>query len=108
MGEEVWDFAFALDKDVDEILSEILVTIVVKRSSQTLVADTGGATDAVHVLGDTTIHLAWEVVVDDVLDVLDIPTTSRDAGSDEDGCTTSAESAARQGQYELSCSSRRQ
>lgn len=94
MGEELWNLAVALDEDVDEILSNVLVAVVVERGRKTLVADTSSASDAVDVLRDAAVRGAWQVVVDDVTNVLDVPTTSRDTGGDEDGSTTSAEGTA--------------
>lgn len=97
--EEIGDFAVTLDQNVDEILCKILIAVVVERGGQALVADAGGATDAVDVLSDAAIHLAGKVVVDDMLDILDVPTTRRDAGGDEDRSTTGAEGATGSGQY---------
>ena len=83
--------AVAFHKDVDEVLAEILVTLVVERRGQTLMSDTGSTTNTMDVLLDTTIHLGWKVVVNYVLDVLDVPTASGDSRGDKDGCAADAE-----------------
>lgn len=95
MVEEVWNLAAALNQDVDESLSKILIAVGVEGEGSALVADTTSAADAVNVLGDATVVLLGEVEVDDMLDVLDVPTTAGDVGSNQDGATASAESAAR-------------
>jgi hypothetical protein len=49
----------------------------------------------VDVLGNTIVLSGWQVVVDDVLDVGDIETTSSNAGSDQDGTATGTEGSTR-------------
>jgi hypothetical protein len=83
----------SLDQNLAEVPAEIFVTVVVEGSSLALVTDTRGTADTVDVLGDAIVLSGWQIVVDDVLDVGDIKTTSSDASSDQDGATTGAEGA---------------
>jgi len=91
--EEVGNVLLRLNENLAEVLADILVAVVVEGGGLTGVADTRGATDAVDVLGDAVVLSRRQVVVDDVLDVGDIETTSGHASSDEDGAATGAEGA---------------
>jgi len=82
--EEVRDLLLGLEKDVDKSRGDVLVALVVERSSMTLVADTTSTSDAVDVLRDAAILHSGQVVVDDVVDLRDIDTAAKDVGGDED------------------------
>ena len=93
MLKEIWYSAVALHEDVDQILSHIFIALVVEGSGETLMPNTSGTADAVDVLLDAPIHRGWQVVVDDMLQTIDIPPTSGDAGRDENWTAASAESS---------------
>jgi hypothetical protein len=91
--EELRNLLLGLDQDLAEVFTEIFVAVVEERGSLACVADTRGATDAVDVLGDAVVLSRGQIVVDDVLDVGNIETTSSNTGSDQDGAATSTEGA---------------
>ena len=80
VAEEVWDRAVALDEHVDKVLGDVLVAIIVEGGGEALMADTSRAADAMHIFADAAIGAGWQVVVDDVLDIFNIPASRRDAG----------------------------
>ena len=82
VAEEVWDRAVALDEHVDKVLGNVLVAIIVEGGGEALMADASSAADAMHVFADATIRAGWQIVVDDVLDIFDVPASRRDACGD--------------------------
>jgi hypothetical protein len=90
---EVGNVLLGLDQDLAEVFAQVLIAVVVEGGGLTLVANTRGPTDAMHILGDATVLGGWEIVVDDMLDIGDIETTSSDTGSYKNGATASSERA---------------
>lgn len=82
-----------LEKDFDKIFSNVLVAVVVESARCALVSNARSPADAVNVFSDTVVLGRRKVVVDDMLDVRDIETTSSNASSNEDGATGGAEGA---------------
>ena len=49
---EVWHLLLRLQKDLDKVSADVIVTVVVEGSGLTLVTDTSSATNAMNVLGN--------------------------------------------------------
>lgn len=90
---EVRDLLLGLDENLDQIFRNVFVAVIVERGGLAFVADTRSATDTVNVLRNAVMLSGREVVVDDVLDVSDIKTTSSHTSSDQYGAAGSTEGA---------------
>lgn len=87
---EVRNLLLRLKEDLDEVSTDVLVTVVVEGSGLTFVANAGGATNTVYVLGDAIVLGRRKVIVDDVLHVGDVKTTGGNTSSDGDRAPRSA------------------
>lgn len=101
VGEKVWDFTLALHENIDELLGDIFVAVVVERRGKALMSDASSATDAVDVLSNAAVHAGWEIEVDNVHNIFDVPTASRDTCSNKNGSTTSTEVAPMRSQVSI-------
>ncbi|TFB02208.1 hypothetical protein CCMA1212_005838 [Trichoderma ghanense] len=72
---------------VDELADDATVAAVEESGGDTSVSGTTGTTNAVHVV----VNVGGKVIVDDVGDVGNIETTSRDSGGNQDGAASVAE-----------------
>jgi len=84
--EECWDLLVSFLEKLEEIANDTTVATVEESGGNTSVSGTTGTTDTV----DVVVDVGGEIVVDNVLDVGDIETTSGDSGGDEDraACVT--------------------
>jgi hypothetical protein len=90
---EVGNLLLGLNQNLDQVLADVLVTIIVEGGSLALIADTRGAADAVNILGDPIMLSRGQIVVDDVLDVGDIEAARRNTSRDKDGAPSRTEGA---------------
>ena len=67
--EKIRNWLLALEQDLDEILSEILIAIVVERRRLALVSNTSGTANSMDVLGDAVVLRGRKFEINDMLDV---------------------------------------
>jgi hypothetical protein len=111
---KLWQVLTGLQQDLDEIVEHWFIAVIDKGGGETLVANACGTTweilvmkvrkraelhtNTVDVLVHAVVLDVWAVIVDDVHDVTDVETTSRDTSSDHDGRLASAECTPGNGQ----------
>src|SRR5208282_2712330 len=71
-----------------DIRANNFIAGIVKTCGKTTITDSAGTTDAM----DIFIDIIWEIIVDDVHDILDIETSGSDVGGNENWSFTIAES----------------
>jgi hypothetical protein len=85
--EESGNLLVGLFEEVEKVTNDTSIAAVEESSGNTSVSGTTSTTDTV----DVVVNVGGEIVVDNVLDVRDIKTTSCDSGGNEDGATSRAE-----------------
>ena len=91
--QEVWNRLFSLEQNVDEALCELFVTLVVERGGAANVTDAAGTANAMNILVNATLTSRGEIVVNDMADVGDVNSTTRDLSGDQDRRLATLESA---------------
>jgi hypothetical protein len=81
------DLLVGLLEKVDELADDATVATVEESGSDTSVSGTAGTTNTV----DVVVDIGGKIIVDDVGDVGDIETTSRDSGGNQDGAASVTE-----------------